>query len=43
MSYKLDHIRKIEIEGTDMIFDAQFTPTKNNVLALVTIEGDVIM
>jgi hypothetical protein len=41
MPFKFDLTKELTISETEMVFDSQFHPSKHNIIALSTIEGDV--
>ncbi len=43
MSFNFELIKNLSINESEMIFDTQFHPTKHNMLAISTIEGDIKM
>ena len=43
MRLTLEEDKQLSLTDTDMIFDTQFHPTKHDMIAISTIEGDVKM
>jgi len=43
MPFNFNLVKELPISETEMIYDSQFHPTKHNIIALSTIEGDIKM
>ena len=43
MSFNFNLVKRFAIEESEMIYDTQYHPTKDNIIAVSTIEGDLKM